>query len=152
MSLARSLNPEVLVVLGTSGFSKNKMTANIRNIYYQMMGHHHGVGYHAPDRCAETPSSWDTYIFHKSKLMGRLKEENFKRTNQRRESVFFYMNEPGAENAALWAVQQSYPFLSIYNACERIQSWHFHLTQKTHKDREILRLQGDPNSNPWKTA
>eukprot|EP00984_Skeletonema_dohrnii_P004727 scaffold1663_cov121-Skeletonema_dohrnii-CCMP3373.AAC.2 len=153
MSLARSLNPEILLVLGTSGFSNKMAASSIKNIYNQVMGHHHGGGYHdseddTPDRCAENQGSWDTYIFHKSKLMGRLKEENFKRTNQRRESVFFYMNEPGAENAALWAVQQSYPFLSIFNECERIQSWHFHLTPKTHRDREILWLNSDPDRVP----
>mmetsp|Transcript_8920 Transcript_8920/g.14615 ORF Transcript_8920/g.14615 Transcript_8920/m.14615 type:complete len:397 (+) Transcript_8920:253-1443(+) len=137
MSLARFLNPEVLVVLGTNGFS-NKMTANIKYIYEEVMGNHHGGGYHGSeaDRCAVTRSSWDTYIFHKSKLVGRLKEENFKRTNQRGESIFFYMNEIGAENAALWAVQQSYPF-SSHNPCERIHSWHFHLTPKKHKARKI---------------
>jgi hypothetical protein len=34
-------------------------------------------------------------------------------------------------------VQQSYPFTSIYNACDRIQSWSFHLTPKTHHDQKI---------------
>eukprot|EP00986_Skeletonema_menzelii_P016859 scaffold16234_cov127-Skeletonema_menzelii.AAC.1 len=53
MSLARFLNPEVLVVLGTNGFS-NKMTANIKYIYEEVMGNHHGGGYHGSeaDRCA----------------------------------------------------------------------------------------------------
>ena len=47
------------------------------------------------------------------------------------------MNEQGAENAALWAVQQSYSFTSMYNACDMIHTWHFHLTPKSHKIRDI---------------
>eukprot|EP00985_Skeletonema_marinoi_P030848 scaffold34256_cov83-Skeletonema_marinoi.AAC.1 len=47
--------------------------------------------------------------------MGKLKEENFKRLSETNELVPFYMNESGAENAALWALQQSYPFSSTYN-------------------------------------
>jgi hypothetical protein len=150
MSLARSLNPEVLAVLGTSGFS-NKMTANIKNIYEEMMGTDYITdveqrsghpGSWEIDSCAELIFSWDTWIFHKSKLMGRLKEVNFKRLSQTNELVPFYMNENGAESAALWAIEQSYPFSSTYNACDRIQSWHFHLAPKTHKVREAPWLQG----------
>ena len=74
--------------------------------------------------------------------MGRLKEDDFKRLNTNNELVPFYMNEMGAENAALWAVQQSYLFSSIYNACDSLHSWHFHLTPKTHKARETA-WQGD---------
>ena len=143
MSLARSLNPEVLAVLSTSGFS-NKMAANVKKIYDEMMGTDYMAkdveqsGTWEIDRCAESNRSfsWDTWIFHKSKLMGRLNEENFKRRIQTHELVAFHMNENGAENAALWAVEQSYQFSSVYSACDKIQSWHFHLTPKTHKVRE----------------
>jgi len=150
MSLARFLNPEVLAVLGTSGFS-NRMTANIKNIYEEMMGTDYITdveqrrghpGSWEIDRCAESRFSWDTWIFHKSKLMGRLKEENFQRLIRTNELVHFHMNENGAESAALWAIEQSYPFSSTYNACDRIQSWHFHLAPKTHKVRETPWLQG----------
>ncbi len=140
ISLARSLNPKVLAVLGTSGFT-NEMTPNVRKIYEEIMGTDYMANYVKPgvweiDRCAESRFSWDTWIFHKSKLMGRLKEENFMRRIGPDEWVPFSMNEIGAENAALWAVEQAYPFSSTYNACDRIQSWHFHLTPKTHKVRE----------------
>ena len=77
-------------------------------------------------------------IFHKNKLQGRLKEEDFQRTAMEEGKMFFYMNENGAENAALWAVEQAYPFSSTYQGCDRIQSWHFHLTPKTHKVRETV--------------
>eukprot|EP00984_Skeletonema_dohrnii_P037560 scaffold39734_cov244-Skeletonema_dohrnii-CCMP3373.AAC.1 len=124
MSLARFLNPEVLAVLGTSGFS-NRMTTNIKNIYEEMMGTDYITdveqrrghpGSWEIDRCAESRFSWDTWIFHKSKLMGRLKEENFQRLIRTNELVHFHMNENGAESAALWAIEQSYPFSSTYNA------------------------------------
>eukprot|EP00985_Skeletonema_marinoi_P014568 scaffold7393_cov165-Skeletonema_marinoi.AAC.2 len=52
------------------------------------------------------------------------------------------MNESGAENAALWALQQSYPFSSTYNA------WHFHLTKKTHKARETPWLRVSDRNSP----
>ena len=141
VSLARSLNPEVLAVLGTSGFSK-EMTGNIKNIYEEIMGTDYiandveQLGIWEIGRCAKSRYSWDTWIFHKSKLMGQLKEDNFKRFIQTHERVAFYMNENGAESAALWGIEQGYSFSSIYNACDKIQSWHFHLTPKTHKVRE----------------
>jgi hypothetical protein len=141
ISLARNLNPEVLAVLGTRGFSET-MPPTIKSIYDTLVNTDYVTdleqrnGEWNTDMCRETLFSWDTYIFHKSKLMGRLNSENFKRLNTNNELVPFYMNEMGAENAALWAVKQSYPFTSIYNACDRIHSWHFHLTPKTHKDRE----------------
>eukprot|EP00984_Skeletonema_dohrnii_P021966 scaffold11082_cov74-Skeletonema_dohrnii-CCMP3373.AAC.3 len=84
MSLARFLNPEVLAVLSTHGFS-NKMAANIKNIYEEMMGTDYvtdveqrrgNPGSWEIDSCAGRLSSWDTWIFHKSKLTGALKEES----------------------------------------------------------------------------
>ena len=142
MSLARSLNPEVLLALGTRGFSSKMTPDHLKKIYKETIGIDHMRGFHSSeaDRCAVTRTSWDTYIFHKSKLMGRLKEENFKRLIQTNEWVPFYMNEIGAENAALWAIEQAYPFSSTYNACYKIHSWHFHLAKKTHKDRTTLWL------------
>ncbi len=143
MSLARSLNPEVLLAIGTRGFSTKMTPDSLKQIYKDTMGIDHNMkGFHSSeaDRCAVTLTSWDTYIFHKSKLMGRLKEENFKRRIQTNDLVPFYMNEIGAENAALWAVEQAYQFSSTYNACDKIHSWHFHLAKKTHKARESKTL------------
>ncbi len=159
MSLARSLNPEVLAVLGTSGFT-NKMTANVKNIYEEIMGTDYIANNVRPgvwefDRCAQARRgrgySWDTWIFHKSKLLGLLNEENFKRRIKTQKLVAFNMNEMGAENAALWAVQQAYSFSDIYYACDKIQSWHFHLTKKTHKVREtpwLLQTHPRDSKNP----
>lgn len=160
MSLARALHPEVLAVLATRGFS-NKMPANIKSIYEEMMGTDYIAndvdrsGAWEVDRCPIARGiSWDTWIFHKSKLMGRLKEEKFQRHILNNNLVYFNMNEMGAEHAALYAIEQSYPFSSVYNACDKIQSWHFHLTPKTHKAREIPWLQKtknprDPEFSPF---
>jgi len=134
MSLARFLNPEVLLVLGTRGYSE-KISPDARALYEELVGRNHPMYLteERPDRCLVTPGSVDTWIFHRKMIMGRLKEIYFQRLNIRKEMEFFYMNEMQAENAALWALNQCVTdFTSVYNACDRIHSWHFHLTPKTH--------------------
>lgn len=147
ISAAGNLNPDVLAVLATRGFSNDMPqitnyfyrtlvgTQYLGNIGQTVTGGHVGVNI-----CGSNPYSWDTFIFHKNTLANRLKQDAFKRENMNNQMVFFYMNEMGAENAALWALQQSFPFKSLYNACDVIHSWHFHLTPKTHKEHE----------SPWK--
>lgn len=157
ISLARHLNPEVLVGLGTSGFS-DKMPSTVKAIYEQIVGTPSPT-HMDENRCAAAKRwswSWDTWIFYKSKLRGRLQSELFTRQNEDHESEHFSMNELGAENAALVALQQTYPFKSIYNACGKINSWSFHLTPKTHHVRSTPWLKEPGNtegvkvSRPWK--
>ena len=140
---ARFLNPEVLAVVGTRGFS-DKMPSDTRYFYDILVGTDYltnnnvkqeNPGEFNGDMC-DSKFSFDTWIVHKRKLEN-LKEEDFKRMNGKNEKVHFHMNEQGAENAALWAVQQSYSFTSMYNACDMIHTWHFHLTPKSHKIRDI---------------
>ena len=139
ISLARHLNPEVLAVLGTRGFSKKKVPP-LTNYFYSTLV---GTGLESlsdPDQCvvgSSRSSSFNTFIFHKHTIKDRLQEEDFQRPTTNNEMMSFYMNDIGAGNAALYAVQQSYPFTSVYNACERIHSWHFHLTPNTYKFREV---------------
>ena len=152
MSLARRLDPEVLVVLGTRGFT-DRMPLNVKNLYHTIVGTDYmtniipkkkGGGGWDLDWCTlNKESSWDTWIFHKSKLGGvkGLQRHFFMRQNIKKELVPFYLNEMGAEHAGMWAVQRSYPFTSVHNACERIHSWSFHLTTKKHHER----------SPPWPT-
>ena len=147
ISLARTLNPEVLAVLGTRGFSI-RMPTTTKNFYDSSVGTDYMTnkkqlrsGEWDKDLC-NSKWSFDTWIFHKINIKN-LKEQDFKRRKQNREWVPFYMNEMGAENAALWGVQQSYPFMSLYNACDRIHSWHFHLTPKTHHDQKTAWLRGN---------
>ena len=155
LSLARYLNPEVLLVLGTSGFT-NKITPYIRYVYEKMIGTKYVTTNPKQDswennRCHDSKYSWDTFIFHKKKLQNKLRKDDFKRLNQNNEMVYFYHNESGAMGAALWAVEQSYSFSSTYNACDRIHSWHFHLTPSTVKDREIPWLAVKDHDSPMFT-
>ena len=146
IALAHTINPDVLAVLGTRGYSEN-MPQFTKYFYRTLVGDEYLSntgkdiigGTVGVNICSSSPYSWDTYIFHKNALKGKLKEKDFLRPNKNNEMVHFYMNEMGAENAALWALQQT-SFTSLYNACDVIHSWHFHLTPKTHKEHE----------SPWK--
>jgi hypothetical protein len=135
ISLARDLNPEVLSVVGTRGFSPS-IPSPVKAFYDTIVGTEYITqkektrGEWDRNLCY-TKYSFDTWIFHKSK-MTNLNPVDFQRPDRNDEYKFFYMNEMGAENAALYGVQQSYPWLSLFNSCERIHTWHFHLTPKTH--------------------
>jgi hypothetical protein len=91
ISLARHVNPEVLTVLGTSGFS-NAMPRNVRQVYESLMGtdyvtneelqkdidrgriiEHPGVW--EVDRCAETRFSWDTCKYTK-RMCGSIESDD----------------------------------------------------------------------------
>lgn len=142
--LARHLNPEVMVVLGTRGWN-DWIPSQVQRIYEKIVGRHYidaipGAKKHE-DLCLKVLTSYDTWIFHKEQLRGKLEERHFQRLAADDTLKFFYMNENQAENAALWAIMQCHPFTSVLNACNRIRTWSFHLTPKTHKVYE---------SNPWK--
>lgn len=138
MALARHLNTEVLLSLGTRGYS-DLVSPDVDFIYKQVVGRVHpeymiasNEREKAPDNCMTIPGSIDTWIFYKSKLKHTLRPEPFQRRNRSGRMEFFFMNEMQAENAAIWALNQCYQFQSNYNACEKIHSWHLHLTPKTH--------------------
>jgi hypothetical protein len=77
--------------------------------------------------------SWDAYIFRPETIRRSLNATYFMRPNFYRQPSWFYMNENGAENAALYAVSQGLMnSTTFWNACYLIQSWHFHLTPKMH--------------------
>jgi hypothetical protein len=142
ISKARTLKEDVLVVLGTRGFSRDDMPISTREFYDIIVGITDDDLHITPqqrkdcdvDQCRINPWSWDTWIFHKQTLQGKLQEEFFQRPTKYRnhEMASFYMNENGAENAALWGLEQSYNFASVFNACDIIASWSFHLTSRTH--------------------
>eukprot|EP00804_Cyclotella_cryptica_P025529 CCRYP_012014-RA/>CCRYP_012014-RA protein AED:0.34 eAED:0.34 QI:0/-1/0/1/-1/1/1/0/304 len=139
VAIARYVNPNVLVVLGTRGFPLGEIPPIIQHFYVTLVGEEYlpkQGGTPVDNMCATNPYSWDTWIFDKSVLRGRLKEEHFQRPLANKKMITFSMNEMGAENAALWALQQAFPFSSLYNACDKIRSWSFHLTPKTHKVHE----------------
>ncbi len=138
MKHARHLNPEVLISLGTRGYT-DLISPEADYFYKQIVGKFHpqyldptNEQRKTPDICMKIPGSIDTWIFHKNKLKGTLRPEPFQRTNRAGRKEFFFMNENQAENAAIWSLNQCYQFQSYYHACEDIHSWHFHLTAKTH--------------------
>ena len=157
VAAAHNLNPDVLAVLSTRGFSANSMP-QITSYFYRIVA---GIGYldnseigrtTGVNMCGNNPYSWDSFIFHKNTLKDRLKEGAFKRQNTDNENVYFYMNEMGAENAALWALEQSFPFKSIWNACDMIHSWDFHLAPKMHNWKWKKKIKGAPRGSvpyPW---
>lgn len=136
ISVAQNLNPYVLVVLGTKGFGYN-IPPKIKYFYDILVGTDYVDNTEMQqgnmDMCQKTRYSWDTFIYKRVAIRGdRLNEQDFQRMNTNNEMISFYMNENGAENAALWALQQSFPFSSVYNACDVIHSWSFHFAPKTH--------------------
>jgi hypothetical protein len=139
---ARKLKEDVLLVLGTRGFSARTpiSTRQFYDIIARTAVAAAGTTENEQklidwdiDQCRTNHWSWDTWIFHKNpNLQGQLQEEHFQRRSINNEMAPFYMNENGAENAALWAMEQCPSFATTYNACDEIQSWSFHLTPKTH--------------------
>mmetsp|Transcript_4686 Transcript_4686/g.6854 ORF Transcript_4686/g.6854 Transcript_4686/m.6854 type:complete len:257 (+) Transcript_4686:414-1184(+) len=137
LAKAKKLKEDVLGVLGTRGFSKD-IPASTRQFYDAIVGREY-INHKNWDvnQCKVNPWSWDTWIFHK-KTVQQLHEEHFQRPSIiSNEMTSFYMNENGAENAALWAMEQSSNFATSYNACDEIQSWSFHLTDRTHHSQGL---------------
>ena len=140
ISKARYLSPSALAVLGTRGFSDAAVPKDLKHYYDSLLDGYlkRNASQQEVDRCSTTPKSWDTFIFHRKMVKGKLQEADFLRMNVANKLVPFYNNEYGAENAALWALQQHSNFSYIYNACNEISSWAFHLTQKMHKSRTTV--------------
>ena len=131
---ARKLKEDVLLVLGTKGFTE-EMPLSTRHVYDVVVGVPADDVNTDRDMCMSNPWSWDSWIFHKKSIQGNnLKEEDFLRPTIKGNDhkAPFFMNESSAENAALWAMEQSPGFNISINACELIHSWSFHLTPKTH--------------------
>ena len=164
ISIARKLKEDVLVVLGTRGFSSDGMPVMTREFYdVIMMGTNNNVNIQQEqqqgrkdwdvDQCTKNPWSWDTWIYHKQRIQWNIKlqeEEHFFQRPTRTNNVMapFFMNENGAENAALWAMEQSTNFTVTYNACDVIHSWSFHLTPRTHRTAgHLLWPQEEDNAN-----
>eukprot|EP00984_Skeletonema_dohrnii_P015372 scaffold6625_cov117-Skeletonema_dohrnii-CCMP3373.AAC.9 len=158
---ARKLKENVLLVLGTRGFSPDTMPIWTRQ-FYDVIARAENLQLKDSvlDQCKVNPRTWDTWIFHKEAIQGQLQEEHFQRPNNNNEMTSFYMNENGAENAALWAVEQCPSLATTYNACDEVLSWSFHLTAKTHHSQgQTIWPKGDggvgqnPNSvfvpEPW---
>jgi hypothetical protein len=98
-------------------------------------------------------SSWDSYVFHRSLLRGVLPENEkdnsqFTRLNFWRNPTAYYMNELGAENAALYDMTRyMIGEVTVWNACRIMRSWHFHLAPKMHHTDDENGV-WPPHSNP----
>ena len=154
ISKVQKLNEDVLLVLGTKGFSE-EMPLWTRHVYDVIVGPPIDDSKTDYEQCRTNPWSWDTWIFHKKSLQGKLNEQHFKRPTIRgdHDLASFYMNENGAENAALWAMEQSSSFVYTLNACDEINSWSFHLTLRTHHNQGKSlwpNLDGGDTRNPNK--
>jgi len=151
MSYATRLPNRTIFVLSTNGDQTKQAPPSVRQQYRDMVGDD-SKGKET-NRCIEMKKlasatkrysfSWDAYIFHRSLLRESLRSiddgsELFKRKNFYRKPMPFYMNELGAENAALHDVAQGLvgTQVSVWNACRLIRSWHFHLAPKTHRGND----------------
>jgi len=118
ISKARHLSPSALAVLGTRGFSDATVPTDLQHFYDSLLDGYlkRNASQEEVDRCSTTPNSWDTFIFHRMMVKGKLQEADFLRMNVANESVPFYMNEYGAENAALWlwsGIRTSHTFTTL---------------------------------------
>ena len=84
----------------------------------------------APDRCYAPPTertSWDAFIFHPADI--HIADHTFV---DEATGAPFFMNQHGAENAALHAIMSSTGGLTTIQACDFIKMWHLHTTPKMH--------------------
>jgi hypothetical protein len=145
LSHALPLSNNAIYVLATRGYPPDKVPPRIREQYRAWVGDEHGTA--TESWCNETsagggemkPSwSWDTFIFNRFLLRETLPIDvkdngDFTRLNFQRVPSVYYMNEMGAEYAALHDITRGLlGKVTVWNACHLIQMWHFHLTAKMH--------------------
>jgi hypothetical protein len=142
---AKNVPARTIFTLSTSGYNNAVVPISIQHHYQSYVGEPEQES--TMNRCRSQPNhrwmsagnysdSWDSYIFHPDTIRNDslMRPNAFKRRNFQRDLVPFYMNELGAENAALHGLVDSIPNVTLWNACSLIKSWHFHLTPKTHRN------------------
>jgi hypothetical protein len=150
LSHALPLSNNTIFVLATQGYSADSVPPRIHAQYRALIEHEalhvYDTGtdnwcepqFDSGDEMEHYSFSWDTYIFHRSLLMetvpvNKTDHGKFTRLNFRREPSMYYMNEGGAEYAALYDIVRGLlGKVTVWNACHLIQTWHFHLTAKMH--------------------
>jgi hypothetical protein len=152
IELARHVTHDAVLVLSTQGYNASTVPARLRKHYLASMPHdttttkeivveghcavlkfRSGTG-----EISQLSYSWDTYIYDKNYIRDTLTSVAFKRKTYERNWVSFFMNENGAENAALHGLTHKLSNIKIWNVCHLIHSYHFHLAPKTHrKDARI---------------
>jgi hypothetical protein len=135
---AKNLSPNILWVLSTRGYYRHLVPPNIQRQYETLVGGFLGKNKKATGFCEpvamQRSKSWDSYIFHRSLWRDTLQgKERFARVDFWRVSSDYYMNERGAENAALFDITRGVlGRITVWNACHLIRIWHFHLAAKMH--------------------
>jgi len=154
---AKSMNEDTIFVLSTHGYEADRVPDSVRNQYLSLVGNDgsdkpKNKGKYAPmrNRCVDSmmvgrpeiqySDSWDTYIFPRSLLKQTLSMKNsttttsaFTRKNFHRQDEIYYMNQLGAEYVALYDITKDLiSNVTVWNACQLIRTWHFHLAPKMH--------------------
>jgi hypothetical protein len=144
LSNAKFISNQTIFVLSTHGYSMNT-PYHIRAQYHALLGDEKGRT--TKSWCEPSPGpdgvsdSWDAYIFHRSLLKAAIPlkttndhgDDRFTRLNFWRKPMVYYMNELGAEYAALYDIVKGLQGkVTVWNACSLIRTWHFHLEPKMH--------------------
>jgi hypothetical protein len=152
LSHARAMSNTTIFVLSTHGYEPEKVPTRLRNQYLALVGNDSSALTDSENwsdqrnRCVgklfskkkNYSDSWDTYIFRRSLLRDTLQKSEhqtggFTRLSHRRRPTPYYMNELAAEYAALYDITSDLlGKATVWNACNMIRSWHFHLAEKTH--------------------
>lgn len=129
IGLARHLQNKQVAVLATSGLRKAPKL--VHDFHRQHIVHNvEDEDSLAPSRCYEPPTertSWDAFIFHPTDV--EIIHDAF---IDEATGLPFFMNQHGAENAALYAILSSRLKLQAIQACDFITMWHLHTAPKTH--------------------
>ncbi|CAB9502507.1 expressed unknown protein [Seminavis robusta] len=137
---AKYIKWNTVLVLPTWGFHKDATPSPVKEHFRFVLGneskaYQNGISYKCNDY--ET-KSWDSYVFPKKLLQGRVNKESFMRkTTNKRKLGPFLTNEPDAERAALWGLMQSAGDVGgmDFNGCSVIRSWHLHDSPNFHMRR-----------------
>jgi hypothetical protein len=135
---AKHIPANMLWTLSTRGFSSYSAggSSRLHETYHRIATNGVAVSTYTRGYCADDQPyslSWDTYIFQPETIRRSLRASNFLRPNFYRKLIPFFMNELGAENAALHGLSLGLVNMTYWNACHLISSWHFHLAHKMHK-------------------
>lgn len=134
LALIKQLQSNTLLVVPTQGLhpTNTSMYTQYKNMIPSMDNSRRVF---TESRCYSDPkrrNSWDAYIYHPSSIT--VDKSGF--IDSRTQAQFF-MNEIWAENSALHAIFRSSTRLKyVYEVCDHVHAWHFHLVEKMHKYSE----------------
>ncbi|CAB9502503.1 expressed unknown protein [Seminavis robusta] len=137
---AKYIKQNTILVLPTWGFHKDATPSPVKEHFRFVLGNE-SKGYQQgiSNKCNDYETkSWDSYVFPKKLLQGRVNRESFMRkTTNKRKLGPFLTNEPDAERAALWGLMQSTGDVGgmDFNGCSVIRSWHLHDSPNFHMRR-----------------